>query len=154
MATLNALKEALREVCDKAPRNPLTDRQYDNGFSLFAQGSGEQMYQNFIIPQLSELIASLTSRDEISVLEIGPGPKSVLGHLPAILRKRITKYIALEPSFLYADSLERWLSPADVERPFPPLRSRLVRPAPFTLQSCNDEKYDVILFCRSLYGMR
>ncbi|RKK99364.1 hypothetical protein BFJ68_g13240 [Fusarium oxysporum] len=81
MATLNALKKALKKVSDEAPRKPLNDEEYDDGLSLFAQASGEQTYQKtFIIPQLSELIASLSARDEISVVEIGPGPENVLGH--------------------------------------------------------------------------
>ncbi|TVY68441.1 FAD-linked oxidoreductase [Fusarium oxysporum f. sp. cubense] len=155
MATLNALKKALKKVSDEAPRKPLNDEEYDDGLSLFAQASGEQTYQKtFIIPQLSELIASLTARDEISVLEIGPGPENVLGHLPAILRKRITKYVALEPSFQYTQSLTRWLSPMEDERPLPSLKHSLVRPAPFTPESCKGQNYDVILFCHSLYGMK
>ncbi|KNB08901.1 hypothetical protein FOXG_20089 [Fusarium oxysporum f. sp. lycopersici 4287] len=155
MATLNALKKALKKVSDEAPRKPLNDEEYDDGLSLFAQASGEQTYQKtFIIPQLSELIASLSARDEISVLEIGPGPENVLGHLPAILRKRITKYVALEPSFQYTQSLTRWLSPMEDERPLPSLKHLLVRPAPFTPESCKGQNYDVILFCHSLYGMK
>ncbi|KAG7425015.1 hypothetical protein Forpi1262_v013864 [Fusarium oxysporum f. sp. raphani] len=155
MATLNALKKALKKVSDEAPRKPLNDEEYGDGHSLFAQASGEQTYQKtFIIPQLSELIASLSARDEISVLEIGPGPENVLGHLPAILRKRITKYVALEPSFQYTQSLTRWLSPMEDERPLPSLKHSIVRPAPFTPESCKGQNYDVILFCHSLYGMK
>ncbi|KAK2473995.1 hypothetical protein H9L39_13955 [Fusarium oxysporum f. sp. albedinis] len=155
MATLNALKKALKKVSDEAPRKPLNDEEYDDGLSLFAQASGEQTYQKtFIIPQLSELIASLSARDEISVVEIGPGPENVLGHLPAILRKRITKYVALEPSFQYTQSLTRWLSPMEDERPLPSLKHLLVRPAPFTPESCKGQNYDVILFCHSLCGMK
>ncbi|KAM5381671.1 hypothetical protein ACJA88_004746 [Fusarium oxysporum] len=155
MATLNALKKALKKVSDEAPRKPLNDEEYDDGLSLFSQASGEQTYQKtFIIPQLSELIASLSARDEISVVEIGPGPENVLGHLPAILRKRITKYVALEPSFQYTQSLTRWLSPMEDERPLPSLKHLLVRPAPFTPESCKGQNYDDILFCHSLCGMK
>ncbi|KAF4958336.1 hypothetical protein FGADI_2502 [Fusarium gaditjirri] len=76
MATLNALKKALRKVGNEAPRKPLNDQEYDDSLSLFAQASDEQMYKKtFIIPQLSELIASLSARDEISVLEISPARK-------------------------------------------------------------------------------
>ncbi|QKD60828.2 uncharacterized protein FOBCDRAFT_253608 [Fusarium oxysporum Fo47] len=155
MATLNALKKALKKVSDEAPRKPLNDEEYDDGLSLFSQASGEQTYQKtFIIPQLSELIASLSARDEISVVEIGPGPENVLGHLPAILRKRITKYVALEPSFQYTQSLTRWLSPMEDERPLPSLKHLLVRPTPFTPESCKGQNYDDILFCHSLCGMK
>ncbi|KAL7756287.1 hypothetical protein ACKLNR_013280 [Fusarium oxysporum f. sp. zingiberi] len=155
MATLNALKKALKKVSDEATRKPLNHEEYDDGLSLLAQASGEQTYQKtFTILQLSELITSLSARDEISVLEIGPGPESVLGQLPAILRKRITKYVTLEPSFQYTQSLTRWLSPMEDERPLPSLKHSLVRPAPFTPESCKGQNYDVILFCHSLYGLK
>ncbi|KAF5234697.1 hypothetical protein FANTH_12049 [Fusarium anthophilum] len=155
MATLNALKKALKKVGDEAPREPLSDREYDVSLNLFAEASDEQTYQrNFLIPQLSELIASLSTRDELSVLEIGPGPESVLGQLPDSLRKRITKYVALEPSFQYTQSLQRWASTQEKERPFPPSKQTLVRPASFTTQSCPGEKHDVILFCHGLYGLK
>ncbi|KAF5550895.1 phosphoribosyl transferase domain-containing protein [Fusarium napiforme] len=155
MATLNALKKALKKVGDEAPRKPLNDKEYDDSLSLFAQASEQHTYQkNFIIPQLSELITSLSSRDEISVLEIGPGPESVLGDLPATLRKRITKYVALEPSFQYTQSLRRWVSPTENERPFPSSKETLVRPASFIRESCPGEKFDIILFCHGLYGLK
>ncbi|KAF5569479.1 higher eukaryotic phosphomevalonate kinase [Fusarium phyllophilum] len=155
MATLNVLKKALKKVGDEAPRKPLNDKEYDDSLSLFVEASDEQTYRdNFIIPQLSELMTSLSTRDEISVLEIGPGPESVLGRLPASLRKRITKYVALEPSFQYTQSLQRWVSPKENERPFPSSKQTLVRPASFIKQSCPGEKYDVILFCHGLYGLK
>ncbi|KAF5648860.1 phosphoribosyl transferase domain protein [Fusarium sp. NRRL 25303] len=155
MATLHALKKALKKVGDEAPRKPLNDKEYDDGLSLFAEASDEQTHQEkVIIPQLSELITSLSTRDEISVLEVGPGPESVLGHLPATLRKSITKYVALEPSFQYTQSLQRWLSTRENERPLPSLNYSLVRPAPFIKGSCPGEKYDVTLFCHGLYGLK
>ncbi|RBA22265.1 hypothetical protein FPRO05_00612 [Fusarium proliferatum] len=155
MATLHALKKALKKVGDEAPRKPLNDKEYDDGLSLFAEASDEQTHQEkVIIPQLSELITSFSTRDEISVLEVGPGPESVLGHLPATLRKSITKYVALEPSFQYTQSLQRWLSPRENERPLSSLKYSLVRPAPFIKGSCPGEKYDVILFCHGLYGLK
>ncbi|KAI1021092.1 hypothetical protein LB503_009982 [Fusarium chuoi] len=154
MATLHALKKALKRVGDEAPRKPLNDKEYDDGLSLFSEASDEQTHQeNVIIPQLSELITSLSTRDEISVLEIGPGPESVLGRLPMTLRKRITKYVALEPSFQYTQSLQRWLSPKENERPLPSLNFSLIRPAPFIKGSCPGEKYNLILFCHGLYGL-
>ncbi|CCT74494.1 related to adenine phosphoribosyltransferase [Fusarium fujikuroi IMI 58289] len=155
MTTLHALKKALKRVGDEAPRKPLNDKEYDDGLSFFAEASGEQTHQeNVIIPQLSELITSLSTRDEISVLEIGPGPESVLGYLPMTPRKRITKYVALEPSFQYTQSLQRWLSLKENERPLPSLNYSFARLAPFIKGSCPGEKYDVILFCHGLYGLK
>jgi hypothetical protein len=124
-------------------------------------------YQDFIIPQLSQLLAPLfNSRIYISVLEIGPGPKSLLGYLPGSLRRKVRKYTAFEPNGLFATSLEEWLcSTAETESPLPYLEnSPNIHQIPFVLQDYersgtdtgtrdNDEKYDIILFCHSMYGM-
>lgn len=80
MATLDSLKRALREkVPSTGPSSklPLSDLQYSAGFDILMQGPGRLTYQDFIIPQLFKLLAPLfNSRIAISVLEIGPGPKS------------------------------------------------------------------------------
>jgi hypothetical protein len=47
-----------------------------------------------------------------AVLEIGPGPKSILGKLPHHLRQKIAKYAALEPNHIFATRLEKWLCAA------------------------------------------
>ncbi|KAF9776217.1 hypothetical protein IL306_005623 [Fusarium sp. DS 682] len=153
MATLNVLKKALKEqIKDKTPTIPLSSEQYRDGFDSFVRDAGWKTYQDFIIPQLSQLLSSLT-RNELSVLEIGPGPKSVLGYLPAFLRKKITNYTAFEPSELYAKSLDQWLSLTDDESPFPSLKASTLHRKPFRLWHCQGEMYNVILFCHSLYGM-
>jgi hypothetical protein len=102
------------------------------------------------------------------VLEIGPGPKSVLGHLPSFLRESITKYVAFEPNSVFATALEEWIcsnsktesapmpclqSPPDIHRvPFE-VDSDL-RSDPNTATSDSDHKFDVVLFCHSMYGMK
>ncbi|KAJ4181826.1 hypothetical protein NW755_010825 [Fusarium falciforme] len=100
MATLDFLKKALREkgtaTSSTTPR--LSDSQYLHGFSILARGSNA--YQDFIIPQLAQLAPLVNSDSPISVLEIGPRPKSILGYLPEHLRKKIGKYSALEPNQL------------------------------------------------------
>lgn len=78
------------------------------------------MYQNFIILQLSQLLASiLNSRISISVLEIGPGSQSVLGHLPVSLRRKVRKYSAFEPNVVFAARLENGFDAYETQRPFP-----------------------------------
>ncbi|KAF4450411.1 phosphoribosyl transferase domain protein [Fusarium austroafricanum] len=155
MATLNALKTALKQQVDNnLPTQPLSDRQYSDGFELFLRDLGWKTYQDFIIPQLSQLITSLlASRTRISVLEIGPGQKSILGNLPKHLRKKITTYTAFEP--LYAEELNGWLHNSEKpdQVPFPSSDAMSVRPHPFSLSSAMEENYHVILFCHSLYGM-
>jgi adenine phosphoribosyltransferase len=125
-------------------------------------------YQDFIIPQLSQLLAPLfNSRIHISALEIGPGPKSLLGYLPGRLRRKVRKYSAFEPNGLFATRLEEWLcSTSETESPLPCLENPPnIHRIPFVLQdsigsstitgtSGNDEKYDIILFCHSMYGMK
>ncbi|KAF2871078.1 hypothetical protein BDV95DRAFT_494922 [Massariosphaeria phaeospora] len=162
MATLNSLKQALRqkaEATNPSSKQSLSVTQYSAGFDILMQGPGWTTYKDFIIPQLSELLATLcTSRSHISVLEIGPGPKSVLGYLPTRLRRKIGKYTAFEPNGLFAAKLEEWLYSAslDTESPLPSVKNAPdIFQNPFVLQDVreHDKKYDIILFCHSMYGM-
>ena len=171
MATLDSLKQALRQKAKataSSPKQPLSDTQYSAGFDILVRGSGWLTYQDFIIPQLSQLLAPLfNSRIQISALEIGPGPKSLLGYLPDHLRRKVRKYTAFEPNGLFATRLEEWLCSSS-ETKFPPLcldNPPNVHRIPFVLQenigsgintgtSDDDEKYDIILFCHSMYGMK
>ncbi|KAJ5185827.1 hypothetical protein N7491_006303 [Penicillium cf. griseofulvum] len=170
MATLDSLKCALRQRAMEmasCPRKPLSDKQYSLGFDILVRGSGWMSYRDFIIPHLSRLLAPLVkSHGRISVLEIGPGPKSVLACLARNLRQKIRRYTAFEPNELFATSVEDWLSSvSEIESPLPDLEypPRIHR-MPFIPHShqrtgictsgCdNDEKFDIILFCHSMYGM-
>ncbi len=125
MATLDGSKEALREsataTAPSSLRQPLSDAQYGAGFDILVRGLGWSTYQSFIIPQLSRLLGSrFRSRDWISVLEIGPGPKTILGYLPTHLRRRVGRYVAFEPNRMFASTLEEWLRPTlEIELPLP-----------------------------------
>ena len=171
MATLNSLKRALRQkavATASSSKQPLSDTQYSAGFATLVRGSGWMNYQDFIIPQLSQLLAPLfNSRIHISALEIGPGPKSVLGYLPDRLRGKIGRYTAFEPNCLFATRLEEWIcSSSKKESPLPCLESPPdIRRTPFlpkdgmgsgtsTVISDDYEEYDIILFCHSMYGMK
>ncbi|KAL4883397.1 hypothetical protein BJY04DRAFT_206357 [Aspergillus karnatakaensis] len=166
MATLNALKESLRakaaETAISAPtRQPLSDTQYSDAFRLFTEGEAWKTYTDFIIAQLREQVSSLlASRTIISVLEIGPGPKSVLEYLPYNQRGSIRRYIAYEPNTLFADRLEIWLRSAsdEGESPLPGLDTPYdVRRVPFELSYNTtglERQFDLILFCHSMYGMK
>ncbi|KAK8032567.1 phosphoribosyl transferase domain protein [Apiospora arundinis] len=115
MATLTSLIQALQQkvnncITDPPLIEPLSDAQYSDGFNSAGQGAGWSTYQNFIIPQLQKLLEPLiNSRDRISVLEIGPGPKSVLGYLPSHQRQQITRYTAFEPNEIFANKPENML---------------------------------------------
>ncbi|KAL4993141.1 hypothetical protein BDV10DRAFT_199966 [Aspergillus recurvatus] len=128
--TLQALRKRVLEVSGQ----PLSDTQYTDGFEIIKKGSGG-IYKEFIIPQLSHLFAQLGTH--ISLLKIGPGPKSILG--------------------LHAAKLEDWLCQAsEGELPFPCLENgHDVRQSPFPgANSMSEvEPFNVILFCHSLYGM-
>jgi adenine phosphoribosyltransferase len=170
MATLDSLKWALKQkVMERdSPRKPLSDKQYSVGFDILMRGSEWMSYRDFIIPQLSHLLAPLVkSHGRISVLEIGPGPKSVLGCLPRHLRQKIWRYSAFEPNELFATSVEERLSPvSEIESPLPGLTCPpVIHRMPFTPRSnrrsdigiCerdDGEKFDFILFCHSMYGMK
>lgn len=169
MATLDSLKWALRQkvtVMGSSPKQPLSDIQNDAGFDTLLRGPGWMTYQDFIVPQLLELLAPLfNSRINISVLEIGPGPKSVLGYLPGCLREKVRRYAAFEPNDLFATRVHKWLcSTSEMESPLPCLESPPdIHRIPFDLNGNtksgtdtydSDEKFDVILFCHSMYGMK
>jgi len=171
MATLDSLKRALRQKAKataSSAKQPLSDTQYSAGFDILVRGSGWVTYQDFVIPQLSQLLAPLfNSRIHISALEIGPGPKSLLGYLPRRLRGKVRRYTAFEPNGLFATRLEEWLcSTSETESPLPCLESPPdIHRIPFVLEdnigsgtgpgtSDDGEKYDIILFCHSMYGMK
>ncbi|CAG8229257.1 unnamed protein product [Penicillium salamii] len=170
MATLDSLKLALKQSSrEGAPtqRLRLSDKQYRDGFNIIAKGRESMMYKDFIIPQLCHLLPSLFHlRANVSVLEIGPGPESVLFNLPEYLRQRITKYTAFEPNKLFAKKLEARLgsstgtgsslpgldSPAIVHQDsFDSYSPHASDTGPDGYES--NEKFDLILFCHSLYGI-
>lgn len=171
MVTLESLKRALRQKAKaiaSTPEQPLSDTEYSAGFDILVGGSGRLTYQDFVVPQLSQLLIShFNSRIHISVLEIGPGPKSVLGYIPDHLREKVRKYTAFEPNSLFATSLEEWLCCAsETESPLPLLENPPnIHRMPFALEDIiesgvststgnDDERYDIILFCHSMYGMK
>ncbi|KAK2763636.1 adenine phosphoribosyltransferase [Colletotrichum kahawae] len=159
MATLDHLKRSLRQQATADDAQPLSDEQYSTGFNFFKEGSNA--YDDFIQPQLAQVLTAIfKSRLRVSVLEIGPGPKSVLGCLPLEMRRRITRYSVLEPNELFASQLGGWLKLADENGlPLPCLEGEPdVRRIAFDLNSSqetfSDEKFDLILFCHSMYGMK
>ena len=171
MATLDSLKRALRHkatALGSSPKQPLSDTQYSAGFDILVGDSERIAYQDFIIPQLSQLLIPLfDSRIHISVLEIGPGPKSVLGYLPGRLRRKVRRYVAFEPNSLFATRVEEWLcSTSETESSLPCLESQPdIHRIPFALNRNtesgtgtstreSEEKFDVVLFCHSMYGMK
>ncbi|KAH6654783.1 hypothetical protein BKA67DRAFT_566206 [Truncatella angustata] len=169
MATLDSLKLALRmEATTPSAKQALSDTQYNAGFNTLVQGSGWRTYQDFIIPQLSKLLTLFfDSPTNISVLEIGPGQESVLGHLPGPLRRKISRYVAFEPNLLFAARLEESLClHPEADSPLPCLESPAdIHRAPFvgdikaangtnTNTSDGGDNFDVILFCHSMYGMK
>lgn len=169
-ATLEHLKLKLREKSQNilSPTRPLTEWEYSDGFKIFVQGPNEFKRKDFILPQLSRLLEQIfDSHPNISVLEIGPGPDSVLGHLPWHMRRKIRRYTAYEPNGLFAKRLEARLhSLPKVESPMPCIENLpIIHRLPFELSgnedsdtgadaSAGDEKFDLILFCHSMYGMK
>lgn len=168
MATLDALKNALRHVAtaNSISGNPLSDEDSRAGFDILVGHLGWVSYRDFIISQLSYVLASrFSSLRSFSVLEIGPGPKSVLGSLPGALRGKIDRYAAIEPNKLFATELEQWLRPTPkTESPLPGLVHRPdIHRVPFslprkgggkTILGDKSAKVNVVLFCHSLYGMK
>ncbi|KAK4231870.1 hypothetical protein QBC38DRAFT_406514 [Podospora fimiseda] len=149
MATLDALKQALRAATPSScQRHPLSDEQYATGFDILTRSS-QSTNQAFTTPYLSQLVTDLLkSKSSICVLEIGPGPKTVLSSLPYFtLTSNIIRYVAFEPNNKFASSLLH-----DLPRPLVCIRD--IRQESFTPQTKLVGKFDLILFCHSMYGMQ
>lgn len=114
MATLDFLKKALRaKTATMTPIEvqPLSEARYSAGFDILTRGPGLRTYEDFVVPQLTQLLSPLfDSHHDISILEVGPGPRSVLGYLPDDLRRKIRQYTAFEPNSLFARKLENGLA--------------------------------------------
>ncbi|KAL5117341.1 hypothetical protein ACEQ8H_004786 [Pleosporales sp. CAS-2024a] len=169
MATLNHLKLALRQGAGPNSNASLSDTQYSAAFEVLVQAS-EPTYRDFITPQLSQLLDTrFGSRTDISVLEVGPGPKSVLARLSRHVREKFQSYHALEPNRLFASRLEeQFQSTTHGESVLP----CLAHPAKISCRALaldedeetgllldghafgGSKKYDLILFCHSMYGMK
>jgi hypothetical protein len=170
MTTIDTLKNVLRQqIVDSGIsglEQPLNDTEYGNGFEIFARGSSSSVYNDFIIPQLIQQTSSLfNSRTSISVLEIGPGPQSILGGLPLEMRQKVRRYTSFEPNKLFAAKLRSWLSDSD-DKPLPNLKDTgdihciPFDPSNITVDGAriidvdkDSDKYDLVLFCHNLYGM-
>lgn len=109
----------------------------------------------------------LDSPAGVSVLEVGPGPKSVLGHLSVSLRRKIKTYTAFEPNAIFATSLQESLcatneaySPLPCLDSLPDIRRNSFSPnSDREVETETDARngagsFDVILFCHSMYGMK
>lgn len=163
MASFDHLKQALKEILTEdtlSLNQPLSDTQYNAGFDILMHGSEWTSYSDFIIPQLSQLLSQiLKSRSSISVLEIGPGSKTVLSYVPIHLRRKIRRYAALEPNALSAASLEQSLFPhLKADYLFPCLENAPdIYQTSFSLDRNpidDGGKFDIIIFCHSMYGMK
>ena len=167
MATLYSLKSRLREEAELLSTftpQPLSHEQYNAGYDIVTNGKGRLAYSHFISPQLSKLLSYPESRTT-SVLEIGPGPRSVLAHIPYHTRQSIKKYAAFEPNDIFATFLESRLGRCNQGTPLLPCLEKPVdvRRMAFTADGtprvgsdgdgCKDA-FDVIIFCHSMYGMK
>ncbi|KAI4601820.1 hypothetical protein KJ359_010684 [Pestalotiopsis sp. 9143b] len=164
MATLSELKRALREV--STPRPSLSKGQYNAALEQSMQVARWTPDESLIL-QLSRLLAPLlNSRTSISVLDLWPGPKSILAELPDHLRRKISFYTAVELNDTYFEQLSDWLArPETTECPLPRLKpGNLVQqttPATGNMLECReflptnefDKVFDVVLFSDSTHGM-
>jgi hypothetical protein len=164
MATLDELKQALQSKATSTSTSstqPLSETQYSAGFQVFQQAAAWGNYRDFIIPQLSQrLTKHFTPNRELSILEVGPGSRSVLGHLPLSLRQNIKRYTAYEPNNLFTTELTEWLATPtnrNPDGPFPLLKEPAdIKRLKYGLvvgSKNNQEWQNVVLFCHGMYGM-
>ncbi|KAJ5214786.1 phosphoribosyl transferase domain protein [Penicillium chermesinum] len=162
MFTLDSLKEALLQASPRTfPEKPISEEKYRAGFDELMKGSELITYREFIIPQLSRLLEALTkTHKHLSVLEIGPGAESVLGHLPKHQREKVGSYVAFEPVGLLAAKLKNWLcskiggsTPFPNQRCLPIVHEMAFHPRPERRCPVNDSyqgRFHIILFCHSI----
>jgi adenine phosphoribosyltransferase len=165
MATLEYLKRALVQKAKETSSSTqlLSDSQYSAGFDVLLRGPGQTTYRDFIMPELSYLLAPLQNSSAlISVLEIGPGPRSVFVDLSLSLREKIGRYTAFEPNTVFATKLGEWFDSVDEKdskAPFPGLQGPPeihddVFDIHGDMEGADAKKYDIVLFCHSMYGMK
>lgn len=166
MATLDSLKRALRQratATTSSPKQPLSDLQYCAGMNILMRNPGRKIYDDFIIPQLNQLLNPLfNSRLYVFVLEIDFEAKSLLEYLFSHLRRKIRTYTTFEPNGLFATILKEKLRPISRRKTsFSCLKSPFnIQKTPFVLgdnvesDTGTFEKYDIILFCHSMYDMK
>ncbi|KAI0882829.1 phosphoribosyl transferase domain protein [Annulohypoxylon maeteangense] len=165
MATIDSLRQSLQQKATEAAsssKQPLPDALRSAGADILRHGSAWTTIQEFIVPQLLKLSSPiLRHRRDVRVLEINPGPKSVLGFLPRHWRRGIAAYSAYEPNALFATQLEEWLRPAsEMESPMPGLMfpPRVFR-VPFDMDCIKQYgedlmgHFDIILFGHGIYNM-
>ncbi|PVH93019.1 hypothetical protein DM02DRAFT_697746 [Periconia macrospinosa] len=159
MSSLYGLKESLRKEANILPasvKRLFTQKEYCTVSKHLLENQVSAIRREFIVPQLSQVLSQLLqSRRFLSVLEIGPGPNTVLGLLPEHLRRGIGKYITFEPIEECADQLEKHLQhPSESQDLFSCLRSPPVinRTRFLPGENCL-EKFDLILFCHSMYDL-
>ncbi|PYH83047.1 phosphoribosyl transferase domain protein [Aspergillus uvarum CBS 121591] len=125
------------------------------------------IYQYLFTAHLTQLLNPLfDSRDHVSVLEIRPGPKSILHYFSPRLRRKVSRYTAIEPDDRSATRLEEWLhSPSEMGSPLPcleippnirriPLNTAFptlsgTRPVAYD----SKEKFDVIFFSHETHSV-
>ncbi|OAK96956.1 hypothetical protein IQ06DRAFT_296891 [Phaeosphaeriaceae sp. SRC1lsM3a] len=156
MKDLELLKQALRDAAKETSNNKLTEVDYEDGFSLLASPPNNKIYDDFISPKLQETLTPLfASRNKLSVLEIGPGPRTILALLPENIRRKVGRYTACEPNALFAATFERSLAFEMKEACALPGLDNPARVLLRSYESHEDETtYDLVLFCHSLYGMK
>jgi hypothetical protein len=128
MATLDKLKQALNQAAKETttlPRQPLSAEQYSAGYQVLQESEWET-YRDFIIPTQTQVVEDLLKATAlISVLEIGPGPRTMLQHLPVHIRRKTKRYDAYELNASFATDLGRELDTTiNPQPPFPYLGSR------------------------------
>jgi hypothetical protein len=166
--TLAELEKALKSEFAKQSFTisaSLSDAQYSDGFQVVSASPKDGIYADFVLPRLESILTSNScSIEGLSILEIGPGPESVLTCLPHHLRKAVKKYTAYEPNHVFAEKLKTSLDLSSCrENLFPSLKSAAVvhefkfhpevKRTNDVLQS-EDTSFDIILFCHSLYGLK
>lgn len=160
MASISQLKGALTDATSKilpSRAKHLSDSDYAEGFALFTSPPNGNVYNEFTTSTLCDILTPLfDSCKAVSVLEIGPGPKTTLASFLDGIRLKVRRYTAFEPTALFASILEADLLASDnsisvlpgLDKPAEMLRAWYELTDADMLPG-----YNIILFCHIFYGM-
>ena len=98
------------QQCFTTNEHKLSEQEYHNGYSMFPSPT-DKSHRTYITPALRHTLGPLfTSRNAVSGLEVGPGPRTILASLQDDMRRKISRYTIFEPDERFAALLEKDLA--------------------------------------------
>eukprot|EP00899_Mesostigma_viride_P018322 jgi/Mesvir1/26491/Mv16157-RA.1 len=152
-ATVSQLVAALSEAAQGYPagaQRTLTQEEYARCYRAWTRFAAAE-YEAMVEGLAGELDRAFPSPVTFSLLDVGAGPASLAARLPARIRDRVRRFGAYEPHAGFAASLA-----CSVGDALPLVKAPAIATVPFGEAVGAEpvrERWDVVLFSHSLYGM-